>query len=191
MKSDQELLEQYGNRFTDYPFINLLQKPYAIARKSTQAKKIWQLAGVLALAWIAVVLFGNIISLCLLEFKASRIESASDAIFQQHFPLETITDAKQQMQQHLRKMEQAANKNHFLILLATLGREITKSPGIRIERLDYRNGQITLAISANNFDRLDALTAALTQQGLQAKQQNSTIAGAEVKSTYLINAGGT
>jgi len=187
-------LQELCNRFSLQTFqvINLLQKPYQAKSTFLPAKKIWVLAGYLAAAWIGLVFFSHLISFFILHHEENRIEKAVNHIYSQHFHQSTtsVTSAKSAMEKKLRDLEQQANKNHFLMLLATVAKHLSQPSGIRLLSLEFQNNQLTLNLSANTFDRLDELTATLVQQGLHVKQESAAIAGAQVKATLLINAGG-
>lgn len=170
--------------------INLLQGEFPAKRKSTQTKSIWKYAGYLAAAWIVCLLLSNLISLVLLQHQASRLEDSMKEIYYRQFPKATSMVApRERLTTKLKESTNAAQKNNFLSLLATVSKVITKTTGIRLLNLDFRNGQLTLEISSAAFDNLDTLTNELNQQGLTVKQQNAATFGSQVKATLLINAG--
>lgn len=175
---------------TDLTGINLLQPPYAAKRKLTRTKNVWKYASYFAAAWIAVAIVSNLISYFILHYQSSSIENQIDTIYKHNFPHATsMTAPRERMEQKLKEMTTAAQKNNFLSLLATVGKSLSKTTGIRLQHMDYRNGLLTLEVSSSAFDNLDALISDLTSHGLTVKQQNSATAGSQVKATLLINAG--
>lgn len=171
--------------------INLLQTPYATKRKLTRTKNVWKFAAYFAAAWMAVVVISNVISFFILHYQSSHIENKIQAIYMHHFPHATSMVApRERMEQKLKEMTAAAQKNNFLSLLATVGKSLSKTTGIHLQHMEYRSGILTLEISSAAFDNVDSLISDLNTHGLTVKQQNSASAGSQVKATLLINAGG-
>lgn len=184
------LLEKIALEITSLPYINLLQKPYTSKRKTTKTKNVWKIAAYLATAWVSVVLINDFISLLILHHQSSVIQAKIDKIYYHHFPqAKNLTAPRERMESKLKEITSASQKNNFLSLLATVGKGLTQTGGIRLQNLDYRNGLLTLEVSSATFDNLDSLTRNLNAQGLAVKQQNSATSGTQVKATLLINAG--
>lgn len=188
--SNKTLLERISITLPTVPPINLLQGPYRSKRKTSRTKNVWKYAGFAAATWLAAAFLSNLISFLILHFQASSIDSQIEHIYYQHFPHATSTVApRERMEQKLKEITSAAQKNNFLSLLATVGKSLSHTTGIRLQNLDYRNGLLTLDVSSATFDSLDMLTRDLNANGLTVKQQNSATSGSQVKATLLINAG--
>ena len=188
--SNSTLLKTIADALPTLYFINLLQGSYPAKRKSSNTKNVWKYAGILASIWLALAFLSNLTSLFILQYQASSINSAISKIYYRNFPHASSTVApRERMEQKLKEVTGAAQKNNFLSLLATVGNSLSHSTGIRLQNLDYRNGILTLDVSSAAFDNLDALTRDLNANGLTVKQQNSAITGTQVKATLLINAG--
>jgi general secretion pathway protein L len=187
---EKMILEKMAQDVISLPFINLLQGEFPAKRKTTQTKNVWKFAGYCAAAWIALAFFSNIISFFILHSQSSNVEDKINAIYHRNFPhANSIVAPRERMETKLKEMTSATQKNNFLSLLATVGQSLTKTNGIHLQNLDYRNGIMTLDVSSATYDNLDSLTRNLNASGLNVKQQNSAITGTQVKATLLINAG--
>lgn len=172
--------------------INLLQGTYQAKRKITHTKNVWHYALYLAIAWIGISFFSHIVSFIILHHQASNIENEINQIYYRYFPHATsVVAPRDRMEQKLKEITNAAQKNNFLSLLATVGQSLMKTKGIRLQNLDYHNGILTLDISSAAFDNIDELSNHLSSSGLNVKQQNSATTGTQVKATLIINAGAT
>jgi general secretion pathway protein L len=188
---EKSVLEEMATNITSLPFINLLQHPYVAKRKKTSpTKNTWKLAAYFAAAWIGLAFFSNLISFFILHHQASNINDEINQIYRHQFPHATsIVAPRERMETKLKELTNATQKNNFLGLLATVGKSLSQTTGIRLQNLDYRNGMLTLEVSSAAFDNLETLTRNLDANGLNVKQQNSAINGTQVKATLLISAG--
>ncbi len=186
--SMQQLLEKTGGTLS--PQINLLQGVYQPKIKGTKIKTIWILGSLLILAWAAFAIFGNLVSLFILEHHSDKIESAINQIYKRNFPQATsIIAPRQRMTEKLHTLSGQAGKNNFLVLIAILGKSLADAPKVHIQNLDYRDQIMTIEVKASAFENLDALTKSLTAKGLSVKQQNAATEGTEVKATILVRGG--
>lgn len=188
--SEQAWLEKITTWIDSQPAINLLQGEYRAERKSSETKKIWSFAAYLAVAWVGIAFFSNLISFFILHHESNRLDTAINVIYKKNFPDATsVVAPKERMKSKLTSLTESANKNYFLVLLAKIGNNLTKIPRVQLKNMDYRDNQLNLELTAAKFDDLDALAKLLTQQGLSVKQQNAGIVGTEVKANFLIKRG--
>lgn len=191
--SEQLFLEKISESLDAYPTINLLQGAYQAKHKATETKKIWRTAGIVAFAWIGLALLGNVISFFMLHHQLNGQDKIISAIYKRNFPDATsIITPRERMERKLKNLQEKTGKNYFLALLAKTGKDISQSPAIQLNSLDFRDNQLNLDVSAATFDDLDALTKKLSQgNNISVKQQNAAIAGTRVKATLQIKQGTT
>jgi len=188
--SEQTWLETMPGWIDPALSINLLQGRYQAKRKTSELKKIWMLAGYATLAWVVLAFFTEIISFFILHHEANKIETAINTIYKKNFPqASSVAAPRERMESKLSSLEEQANKNYFLVLLAQVGKQLAATSTVQLKNLDFRDNQLTLELTANQFDDLDHLTHALSQQGLQVKQQNASTTGEQVKASLLIQRG--
>jgi general secretion pathway protein L len=168
------------------PAVNLAQGAYLVKRNASQYKKIWQLAGLLMAGWLATILIGNLVSLLILQHASGTLNKQISLIYQRNFPsAKSVVAPKERMTEKLNNSLQG-NKNHLMALLAFLGESMQQRKNIHILRLEFRDNQLLLDITTDNFGDIDELAQALVQQGLVVKQQNVATAGKDVKGTLII-----
>ncbi len=188
--SEQEWLAKITTWIDTQPAINLLQGTYRAERKASETRKLWNLAGYLTVAWIAIAFFSNLISFFILHHEENRLNTAINIIYKKNFPdSSSIVAPRERMESKLSSLTESANKNYFLVLLAKIGDNLTKIPRLQLKNMDFRDNQLNLEVTAAKFDDLDTLVKSLSQEGLNVKQQNAGIAGTEVKANILIKRG--
>lgn len=188
--TDKNFFEHTSEWINENPHINLLQNFYQPKQKTTLTKKIWLMAGFLAIACVALLFLSNTASYFILRHSANTTEQAINKIYKRHFPSATaIVAPRERMEEKLKKASSQANKNYILSLFGMLGNSLNKSTGIRLNNLDFRENLLNLTVTAVSFTNLDAFTQSLKQQGLNVKQQSAAIAGSQVKANLIINKG--
>lgn len=168
--------------------INLLQRPYATKKyKSPYLKKIWQISAYLAAAWIFLLFFGPLISFFILETRASHIDAEIKQIYKKRFPTSaSMVLPKLRMEEKLRNLSGQIGDSQLLRLLAYVGKGMAKTTGIQLQRFDFQNNQLTLAVMASSSDDITNFTDFLTQQGLTVKQQDATLVDSKIKATMIL-----
>jgi general secretion pathway protein L len=172
--------------------LNLLQNAFQAKRKVASHNKIWLWTGYLAGAWLALVLCFDLVSLTLLQHQETKLETAINTIYKHNFPAATsVVAPKARMTEKLNNLTNENHKNRLLAWLAYLAKSKAQVNAIKFNQLDYRNNQLNLEFTAPSLASIDTLTQALTQQGLQVKQQNVAAAGTGATGTLIISDGNT
>jgi general secretion pathway protein L len=188
--SENHFLDKIAILLGANPYINLLQGFYRPKRKSTQTKKIWDLACMTAIAWFSLSLFSNLISFFILHHAKNLTEQEIHQIYYTQFPTATSMVApRERMESALKKASGNANKNVFLTLLGLLSNAIVNTADIRLLNMNYQEDRLNLTVSASSFNALDTFTESLKKENIKAKQQNATIAGNKVKANIVISKG--
>jgi general secretion pathway protein L len=188
--SEAHFLDKIAILLGTQPYINLLQGSYRPKRKTTQTKKMWTLAGILAIAWFSLSLLSNSISFFILHHAKTMTDEDIQRIYSQQFPTATsVVAPRERMESALKKASADANSNDFLILLGLLSNALTKTSDIYLLNFNYEEKRLNVTVSANSFNALDAFTEQLTKENLKAKQHNAAIAGDKVKANIMISKG--
>lgn len=188
--SEQDWLETMPAWVNESISINLLQGNFQPKHKTSETKRIWLLAAYATLAFILLAFFSEIISFIILHRQANAIENKINHIYKANFPeSSSIVSPRQRMESKLATLEEQTNTNYFLILLAKIGGQLTEARTVQLKNIDFRDNQLTLELTADKFDDLDNLVRNFTQQGLNVKQQNATVAGEKVKASLIIMRG--
>lgn len=168
--------------------INLLQGEYQPKVQATQVKKLWALTGYLALALIALGFFSQIVSYFILHREAVKIETAINTIYKKNFPqAKSVVAPRERMNEKLHGLTGISNKQGLLLLLGQIGKALSETKNIRIQHLDFRDPQVTLEVTTNDFANLDQFTGSLKKENLDVKQQNAATEQNQVKATIIIH----
>lgn len=185
--SELDWLETFPAWLSSTAVINLLQGQYQPRRKTSETKKIWLFAGYATLAFIGLTFFFELLSFLILHHEMNVTETKIERIYKRNFPdAQSVISPAERMQEKLSVMEERANTNYFLILLAKVSVPLSKTHTVQLKSLDYRENGLTLELTANTVDDLDNLQRELTGSGLTVKQENAAVAGQAVKASFLI-----
>jgi general secretion pathway protein L len=169
------------------PFINLCQSSYQPRHKPSENKKYWRLAGYTLAAWLGILFLSNFVSYLILHHQSAKLDASINGIYKIYFPHATaVVSPKERLADKLNSLQNQGNKNHLLLWLAYLGKDLPEAHNVHLLQLDYRNGLLALDLSAKGFDGIDRLAKALTQDGVAVKQQNVASVGTDVKGTLII-----
>ncbi|HSW92861.1 MAG TPA: type II secretion system protein GspL [Gammaproteobacteria bacterium] len=189
--SELDWLETFPTWLDSTAVINLLQGPYQPKRKTSEIKKIWLFASVATLAFIGVTFFFELFSFFILHHEMNVTEAKIERIYKHNFPeAKSVVSPRERLQEKLSALEERANTNYFLILLAKVSVPLSQTHAVQLKNLDYRENGLTLELTANTVDDLDNLARTLTQNGLTVKQENAAVAGQAVKASFIITRSG-
>jgi general secretion pathway protein L len=170
------------------PAINLLQGKYAVKKaKFPQSDKMWKLMAAVAVAWVLLLFLYPAFSYFILRQRVSSIESQITQIYKRHFPqASSVVMPKARMEEKLRKFSAQAGESRFLLLLGYVGKGMLETPSIKLKRLDFQNGQLTMELTATSSEDFSAFSDFLTRQGLNVKQRNANLVGERVNAILEI-----
>lgn len=188
--AEKPFLEDLAQTIKRNDSINLLQGVYRPKIKTSQTKMIWVSAACLAIAWFVISMFNNFISLTLLHHENNRLEQAINKIYFKEFPnASSVTAPRDRIEAKLRQITSQAARNAFFNLLSLVGKNLSQSPAIHLQSLEFNENQLNLSVTTDSFNKLDAFTQALTHQGLRVTQKNAAISDKQVKANLFIQAG--
>jgi general secretion pathway protein L len=187
VKTD-EMMPALARHVVNDPIMNLLQGRYA-AKKSPfpQVGKMWKLTTYLAMAFVALLFLSPVVSYLILRQRVVGIETQIVQIYKRQFPqASSIVAPKLRMEEKLQKMTAQAGESRLLALLGYVGKGMLETPSIKLKRVDFQHGQLTVELTAATSDDFAAFTDFLTQQGLAVKQQNANLSGERINATLEI-----
>lgn len=178
MRDERQFIADLAKHASALPAINLLQGMYKAKKtRFPEMKKIWKVTGMLTAAWLVLLFLYPVISLFILNLRLNGMNAGIEEIYKRYFPQATnMTAPKLRMEGKLQGYTAYANEGKWLMLIATLGKGMTETRGINLNRLDLQQDKLTLQLSATSADDFAKLTDYLTQQGLSVKQQSVNLA---------------
>lgn len=177
------LASHYDERFA----INLLQGAYSRRERLGQYWRPWRVAASLAALLLLVQVGVTIADHQRLSRERVALQEQIETIYRQTFPeARKVVNPKAQMENALKSLRGGAGGG-LNALLAEAGREFKASPGLELQRLNFREGQLEVALTVADLQRLDELKQRLTQGGkLHVEIQSASAQGTVVEARLKI-----
>lgn len=165
--------------------INLLQGPYSRSERLGRMWRPWRPAAALLAVWVVLQLGMTILHDRRLDAEQARLRAEIDQIYLQTFPdAKRVVDAKAQMEQRLKALRGGADVGDFIRLLAAVSGPASVLGGVSIDHLSYKDGEINLALSIGDLQRLDQLKerlAAETHMNVEIQSATSRADGVDAR----------
>ncbi|HGG60326.1 MAG TPA: type II secretion system protein GspL [Gammaproteobacteria bacterium] len=165
--------------------LNLLQDRYSQQADALKMLKPWRWAAALFGLWLAIGFGQNLAHKHQLEKRQTALRQQAEQIYKRTFPgAKRIVNPRVQMEQKLKALKgggKTAGDSQFLPLLAQGSQALNQQSGLKLEKIGYRNGELSLEVSAPSLTQLDSLKQKLaTTPGLAAelKSADSNAGGA-------------
>lgn len=165
-QSEESALAILGRGYNEKSVINLLQGAYDRREQLGKLWKPWRPA--LAMLVVLLLIRGGMTVADYVRLKDEH-EEITEQIAQTY--LKTFPDARNvvnprvQMEQRLKDLRGGSDiKSDFITLLASIGQSLKESPGLEIQRINYNEGNIDLALLIGDLQNLDQLKQRLTTQ---------------------------
>lgn len=183
-----QLLVTMAQTVTSTPYINLLQGVYATKQsRLPQTQRMLRGIMVLAASWVALLFLYPVVSYFILGGKLSQIDSEIAHIYKLNFPqASSMVAPKIRMEDKLRQLEGQAGENKLLLLLGYAGEGLANATNVKLKRVDYQGGMLTMELSAASSDDFSSFADYLTSAGLNVKQENATLSGSRVNATLQV-----
>jgi general secretion pathway protein L len=173
--------------------INLLQGPYSPKARIGRYLRPWRMAAALLIAVIGVQFTGDLVDRSRLRSRSELLSASIESIYRQAFPdARRVVNARAQMESRLRALKQSAggSSNAFLQILAVSGPVLRSATGIKLTGINYRDGTLSLGVSAGSLQSVDQLREQLlSQAGLEVEIQSASSREGKVNSRLLIKEG--
>jgi general secretion pathway protein L len=173
------------------PVLNLLTGEFAVQKSKSKLTVLWRWVGIAFAAWFAVWLVGSIGQYYILNKRAQNVEQQISVLYKQIFPqAQSVNSPRIRIQQAL-KNGGTTSGNTLLTLLSLVGQEIKQiKSSVIIKNISFRDGTLSLDVSANDFQQLANLSKALQQKSVSVQQQNASTQGKTVTARLVIKGAG-
>ncbi len=189
-QSNESVLAILGRGYNEKNIINFLQGAYNRREQLGKLWKPWRPAA----AMLAILLFIQV-GIKITDYV--HLKTESDELTQQiaQTYLRTFPDARKvvnpraQMEQRLKELRGGDTESSgFLPLLAIIGQTLKETPGLEIQRINYNEGKIDLALIIGDLQSLDQLKQRLaTQTGLTANIESAASRDNKVEARLQIS----
>ncbi len=171
------LLTVLGSAYQETGALNLLQGAYSRREQIGRLWRPWRAAAVL----LGILVLGQFIvkgiQVHQLEGENDRLRTAINQIYLDAFPdAKRVVDAQAQMKQRLAALRGGGGDSTSLItLMASVSGPLSSAGNVEIQRVSYKDGELNVALTINDLQRLEQLKDQLSDQGkLQVEIQSAS-----------------
>jgi type II secretory pathway component PulL len=119
----------------------------------------------------------------------SHLQQEIAEIYRRHFPHATsLVAPKLRMEEKLRELQAAQYEDKLLQMVSYLGQGRAETLSVKIKKLDYQPGRLTVDLIAKTSEDVSRLINFLTKQGLQVNQQNASLVDEGMSASIVIEA---
>jgi general secretion pathway protein L len=185
-RSSTTLLD-LADAFTLPAEFNLLQGAYAPRRAQARRSGPRRAVMIAAALWLLSAFTYAGVHAAVLARESRELQGAIDTLFRAAVPGEhRIVDARVQLQQALSAAEQGRGAGGPIDRLAAVADAHLDAAGVRLQRLEYRDGALDLTVQADRAATLEAAQHALAAQGLTAELRDVGRAGGHAQGRIRI-----
>jgi general secretion pathway protein L len=167
--------------------IDLLQGTYSAREDWQRLARPWRIAAGLAVGWAVFAVAAEGAQSFRLGRELAQQEQKNLARYQALFPAETrIVDLAAQATQHLRAFQGGGGRAPLFQLLDALGAALSANPGLALQSLQFREGNLQLSLTGNDTQALENLRiwfASRRDTILEVGQVNAGPQGVQVRVT--------
>lgn len=162
------------------PPINLLQERYAPASPLNEWWRPFRATAALFVAWLGLALAAQAVHYWQLQQRLDDLQSRTETLFHEAFPdVRAVNDVRAQAEQEIRRLRAQQGGHGLFPLLTATARAAGSVPGLKMESLQYRDGELFLTLQGENVQSVERLRAGFAGiEGAALEIQNAD-AGAE------------
>jgi len=140
------------------PAINLLQGPYAPARRIHQQLRPWYATAALAVVLLLLGLGNNILEYVSLTRQSTELQAQMNRVYQYAFPgAKPVSNPYQRMQSELKKTQNGGEERLFREMLAQIAPVAKNAGNVRVMNLRYHGGEMELLVELPDLESLEGL----------------------------------
>jgi general secretion pathway protein L len=170
--------------------LNLLQGAYSPRAKVGRYVRPWRMAAALLLGLLVVQAGSMLTKRSRLQAESRQLADESEQIYRATFPeARNVVDARLQMERQLQALRREAGSDGsgLLDLIERSGPVLLGEKGLRVNGLNYRNGELNLSITATSLATVDVVRQKLNEEsGLQVEIQSASSRDGRVEGRLLI-----
>lgn len=184
---DTFCMQMFAQGLTQTPELNLLSGEFLVQKPKSRKRILWKVVAVVLFAWVMVWLVTTVSEYFVYQSRLQTATNKVTQLYKQAFPnAQTVVSPRLRIQRALHGA-QAQGGGIFLSMLTQVGQQIKqKAAAVTILTISFRNKTLTLNVSADNFQTLANLSAALQSKGLTVRQQNASSAGKKVNAQLVV-----
>ena len=171
--------------------VNLLQGSFAHRLPYHRWWLQWRAVAAVFIAAFALQLIAGYASYLNLERENLELRREIENSYRRAFPKGALVDAEKQVKRQLDALRGTAQSSGFVSLMNQVGEIVAGKPGTGIASINYndRGGEMRMNITASDFEAVEAVRTALTNNGLEAVMESSNVQGDLVRARLRVGGG--
>lgn len=146
--------------------IDLLQDRYAPVSAMAQWWRPLRATAILAAAWLILATTAQGLHYYQLQQRHEQLRSQIENRFREAFPeVQTVNNVRVQAEEEIRKLRAARGTDGLFPLLAATARTAGGVPGLRMESLQYRNGELFANLRGESVQSVEQLRTGFAETG--------------------------
>ncbi len=169
-------LALFAGQYHEPTSLNLLQGAYSRREQLGKLWRPWRPALALLALWVIVQFGVKIYQHGVFSAEDERLRAEVNQIYLSSFPdAKRVVDARVQMEQRLAALRGGAQSGGgFMELLAALSDPQAIASGVELRRLGYKNGELNVALTIGDLQRLEQYKNQLVSGGFSVEIQSAT-----------------
>lgn len=185
----ERVLARMAEALRGPPMLNVLQGEFEPVRRRSEAARPWRWSAGLAAAMLMLMLLFAVTEQGMLAAKVDAQYQEMASLYRQAVPGATVVaDAEHQLRTALGG--RAGDGDLALRLLSVAAPVLAAAPGMQLDAIDYRGGQLELVVLAPDVASLDALRGQLQGAGLRVELTAATPGSRGVEGRLMLRAVG-
>ncbi|NOY61987.1 MAG: type II secretion system protein GspL [Gammaproteobacteria bacterium] len=170
--------------------INLRQGPYSLHEKLGRYWRPWIPVAALAAVWLLLSVALTVSDYLRYKSSEQSLQRQIEQIYLNTFPnARKVVDAQVQMKRKLIELRGNAGRapGGFINLLEVSGPALKQIPSLQLQKINYKDGVLSLAFKINNLQTLDQLKETLAKNSaIKVKLQSASARGDQVEARLRI-----
>jgi len=158
--------------------LNLLQGDYRPQDKMISLLRPWRLTTLLLVLWGGLIMAKQGVEYQQMTQQRQTLNAQIEKVYRETFPeARKVVNPRVQMEQKLKALR--AQKFHkkkgdnFLSILNKISSPLTRTPGFKLKRIEYRQAHFDLVLEVANLQALDYLKKRLSRLSLTVEIQSA------------------
>ena len=171
--------------------VNLLQGRFAPRLSLEKWWQQWRLVATVFAAAFCLQLIAGYASYVQLEQENLALRGEIQNSYRRAFPKGALVDPEKQVKRQLDALRGTSQSSGFVSLMNRVGEIVASKPGTAIASINYndKGGEMRMNITATDFEAVEAIRTAMTDNGLEAVMESSNVQGDEVRARLRIGVG--
>lgn len=172
------------------PVVNLLQGVFGQRLPLQRWWREWRLVAAVFFAAFCLQLIAGYANYLSLEQRNVALRQEIEKSARLVFPRGALNLPEKQVKRELNSLKGTAQSSGFVYLISRVGEIVATKTGARIASINYndKGDEMRINLTAKNYEDVEAIRTAMTNDGLEAVMENSNVQGDQVRARLRVGA---